>query len=99
VTSLLVVFGIRSASVQGGVPVVTESVDVIKKTAFGIAATFAAFCALGPSILHLDPHTPFLFDVGELPATFLPSSFHVEPINALTIPTWAIHFSSVFEVS
>jgi hypothetical protein len=48
--------------------------------------------------VHLEAHTPFLAGIGNLPASFIASlGLHAEPVNALSIPTWAIHFSSVFE--
>jgi len=31
------------------------------------------------------------------PLFLLKQVVHSEPVNALSIPTWAIHFSSVFE--
>ena len=55
--------------------------------------------ALGPS-LGFEVHSPFLFGAGGLSesAVFsLPWVNHMEPENALSIPTWAIHFSSVIE--
>lgn len=45
-----------------------------------------------------EAHTPFLAGIGNLPASFISGlGFHAEPANALSIPTWAIHFSSVYE--
>ena len=70
-----------------------------RNLALGSFAIFAAFCALGPS-LGVQAHSPFLFGIGDLPTDMtasLPWVAHSEPINALSIPTWMIHFSSVFE--
>jgi len=70
-----------------------------RNLALGAFAVFAAFCALGPS-LGIQAHSAFLFGIGDLPAgvtASLPWVTHEEPFNALTIPTWMIHFSSVFE--
>ena len=67
--------------------------------AFGLFGLFAFFCALAPS-LGIQAHSPFLFGLGDLPADMtaaLPWVSHTEPVNALSIPTWMIHFSSVFE--
>lgn len=67
--------------------------------AFAAGGLFAAACAFGPS-LGFEAHSPFLFGIGDLSADqtmALPWVTHSEPINALSIPTWAIHFSSVFE--
>ena len=66
---------------------------------FGLFGAFAALCATGPTMF-ADGHTPFLGGIGGLPADQvmqLPWVTHSEPANALSIPTWAIHFSSVFE--
>lgn len=71
-----------------------------RNISFGIFGLFAFFCALGPSLLGIGIHSPFLFGLGDLPADMtaaLPWVSHTEPINALSIPTWMIHFSSVFE--
>lgn len=67
--------------------------------ALGVAALFATACAFGPS-LGVEGHSQFLLGLGNLPTEWVQSlSFvtHNEPENALSIPTWAIHFSSVFE--
>lgn len=67
--------------------------------AFGLGAAFGALCVFGPS-LGLTGHAPFMFGIGDLPTDTvfsLPWVVHTEPENALSIPTWAIHFSSVFE--
>ena len=72
---------------------------------------FATLCTIGTTTLNYDIHTPFLFGIGNLSPTdivrennniplFLSSPQQLllsEPNNALSIPTWAIHFSSVFE--
>ena len=68
--------------------------------ALGIAGIFAVSCATLTGTLQA--HTPFLAGIGNLPDTFLYNSLspyisHAEPTNALSIPTWAIHFSSVLE--
>ena len=43
-------------------------------------------------------HDPFLFGAGALPDALTSGAlFALEPDNALSVPTWAIHFSSVFE--
>jgi hypothetical protein len=70
-----------------------------RNVALGLGAAFGALCAFGPS-MGLPGHAPFMFGIGDLPADTvfsLPWVVHTEPENALSIPTWAIHFSSVFE--
>jgi hypothetical protein len=98
VTSLLVVAGMRDASVEGGIPFVKENEGLLKKGALGLGAVFFGFCFLGPSLLGFGGHSDFLFGVGDV-SSYLPGSvpFAAEPENALSVPTWAIHFSSVFE--
>ena len=63
---------------------------------------FATLCTIGTTTLNYDTHTPFLFGIGNLSPTtdIVRNNIHLilsEPNNALSIPTWAIHFSSVFE--
>lgn len=93
-TSLLVVLGFRGASLKESPP----SPDLPRKVAFGLAGAFALGCAVGTNVF--GAHTPFLFGAGDLSSGITSSLSwiaHGEPINALSIPTWAIHFSSVFE--
>ena len=70
-----------------------------KLAAFGAFGLFAVFCAIGTTI-GFENHSAFLFGVGNLPS-FIPESLpfltHSEPLNALSLPTWLVHFSSVFE--
>jgi Protein of unknown function (DUF2499) len=66
--------------------------------ALGTAALFFASLATCTSLF--DGHTPFLAGLGNLPTDFVqgfPWVAHSEPDNALSIPTWLIHFSSVLE--
>ena len=66
--------------------------------AFGVFALVVLFTAIGPSVLGLEQHSAFLFGLGTLPENPLGAlAAAAEPDNALSIPTWAIHFSSVFE--
>jgi len=67
--------------------------------ALALAVTVFGSAFAGPQ-LGVEAHSPFLFGAGALPADLLAASplpLHAEPANALSIPTWAIHFSSVFE--
>lgn len=68
--------------------------------AFAVFAVVVVATALGPSLLGFEQHSAFLFGVGNLaenPLAGIFESVRAEPSNALSIPTWAIHFSSVFE--
>eukprot|EP00566_Odontella_aurita_P005565 CAMPEP_0113539248 /NCGR_PEP_ID=MMETSP0015_2-20120614/7813_1 /TAXON_ID=2838 /ORGANISM="Odontella" /LENGTH=573 /DNA_ID=CAMNT_0000438907 /DNA_START=53 /DNA_END=1774 /DNA_ORIENTATION=- /assembly_acc=CAM_ASM_000160 len=99
-TNVLIVLGFKEAMTKS-----TEEIDAKKNDAFKLAAVggfglFAAFAALGPGTLGFEAHSPFLFGIGGLgedAVAGLPWVIHSEPENALSIPTWAIHFSSVFE--
>jgi len=96
-TSLLVVFGFRNAMTT---PEEEQNPQwKTKAAAIGTAAAFFGALAIGPGV-GFEAHSAFLLGLGDLPKTFvetLPWVVHSEPVNALTIPTWAIHFSSVFE--
>ena len=99
VTSLLVVCGFRDASVRGGLPAIRDNQGAVRAASLGLGALFLALCAAGPSI-GLTGSSEFLSGIGYVPpetfSEYLPS-MRPEPANALSIPTWAIHFSSVFE--
>lgn len=95
VSNILIVWGLKEASTNPTPP----QVGPPRAAALACFGLFAAACALGPS-MGAEAHTGFLFGIGDLSesAKFnLPWVSHTEPINALTIPTWAIHFSSVLE--
>ncbi len=89
------VLGFKEASTNPNPP----KIDLNRILAVGVFGAFAVACAVGPT-LGFEAHSPFLLGVGDLSseATIaLPWVTHSEPINALSIPTWAIHFSSVIE--
>ncbi|KAL1511071.1 hypothetical protein AB1Y20_005894 [Prymnesium parvum] len=96
VTNLLIAAGFRAASCGD---TAGEEGALTRKVALGLAALVALVCASGTS-LGFGAHTPFMFGVGNLDAATvaaLPWVAHAEPANALSLPTWAIHSSSVFE--
>ena len=87
--------GFKEASTNPNPP----EIGNFRTAALGTFGAFIAAMALGPS-LGFEVHSPFLFGAGGLSesAVFsLPWVNHMEPENALSIPTWAIHFSSVIE--
>mmetsp|Transcript_6973 Transcript_6973/g.10820 ORF Transcript_6973/g.10820 Transcript_6973/m.10820 type:complete len:550 (+) Transcript_6973:57-1706(+) len=99
-TNVLIVLGFREAMTN---PSYNENGSKYGNTpkfvAGGIALAFAATCALGTK-LGFEGHSAFLYGIGNLPVdtvTSLPFVMHSEPENALSIPTWAIHCSSVIE--
>eukprot|EP00549_Striatella_unipunctata_P000975 CAMPEP_0118680340 /NCGR_PEP_ID=MMETSP0800-20121206/4308_1 /TAXON_ID=210618 ORGANISM="Striatella unipunctata, Strain CCMP2910" /NCGR_SAMPLE_ID=MMETSP0800 /ASSEMBLY_ACC=CAM_ASM_000638 /LENGTH=536 /DNA_ID=CAMNT_0006576473 /DNA_START=70 /DNA_END=1680 /DNA_ORIENTATION=+ len=98
VTNILIVLGFRNASIDTPSEWAQEKPDLPKMVALGIAGIFALGCFVGPALF--GPHSPFLFGLGDLPTSIsniFPWVAYGEPDNALSIPTWAIHFSSVFE--
>lgn len=96
VANILIVWGLKEASTSPSAPALGAP-RAISLAMFGL---FAATCALGPNVLGAGPDSAFLFGVGDLTPSMamdLPWVSHSEPTNALTIPTWMIHFSSVIE--
>jgi len=95
VANVLIVLGFKEASTNPQPPEIGSK----RNLALGAFGLFAAACAAGPS-LGFEAHSPFLLGVGDLSAdatAALPWVTHAEPVNALSVPTWAIHFSSVIE--
>lgn len=100
ITNILIVLGFRSAMTTPAEELEEKKGDRLKLKlgAAGSAVLFVAALVLGPQVC--DVHAPFLFGIGDLPQSFtesLPWVTHTEPANALSIPTWAIHSSSVIE--
>lgn len=96
VANILIVWGLKEGSTSPS----QTPVGTPRNVALGLFALFAAGCALGPNFLGWEAHTGFMAGIGDLNAATvasLPWVTHAEPANGLTIPTWAIHFSSVIE--
>ncbi|KAL3909487.1 MAG: hypothetical protein SGILL_008069 [Bacillariaceae sp.] len=96
VANVMIVWGMKEASTSPSAPALGTP-RAVSLAMFGL---FAATCALGPNVLGAETHSAFLFGAGDLSPGMvldLPWVSHSEPINALTIPTWIIHFSSVIE--
>jgi len=93
-TNLYVASGFRNA-MAGEKPPEGPS---FRYPAFAIFALVVLATAAGPT-LGFEQHSAFLSGLGNLDANPLDGLLGVamEPANALSIPTWAIHFSSVFE--
>eukprot|EP00557_Chaetoceros_sp_GSL56_P008438 CAMPEP_0176487600 /NCGR_PEP_ID=MMETSP0200_2-20121128/6232_1 /TAXON_ID=947934 /ORGANISM="Chaetoceros sp., Strain GSL56" /LENGTH=567 /DNA_ID=CAMNT_0017884467 /DNA_START=132 /DNA_END=1835 /DNA_ORIENTATION=+ len=97
ITNILIVFGFRRAMSASNETNIENW--KLKVAAICSAVAFAGALAVGPG-LGFGAHSAFLLGLGNLPSGFvesLPWVAHSEPVNALSIPTWAIHFSSVFE--
>jgi len=97
ITNIIIVLGFREA-----MSTPKEEIAPSWKFKAGAAATAVAFfsaLAFGPG-LGVEGHSAFLLGAGNLPADMteaLPWVVHSDPVNALSIPTWAVHSSSVFE--
>jgi hypothetical protein len=97
VANILIAFGFKEASTNPNGP---PSIGAPRAAALLTFVACAALAALGTTVLGAEAHTGFLLGVGDLSpeaAMALPWVSHTEPVNALTIPTWFIHFSSVLE--
>eukprot|EP00802_Teleaulax_amphioxeia_P012127 Tamp_12165.p1 GENE.Tamp_12165~~Tamp_12165.p1 ORF type:complete len:444 (-),score=93.44 Tamp_12165:509-1693(-) len=93
VTNLLIVKGFKDAMSTG---TQSNSFPQLRYGALGVALAVAAAAATGHTVFNFEAHTPFLAGLGNLDLSTLNLPYE-EPENALSIPTWAIHFSSVFE--
>lgn len=95
VTNLVIVAGLQAANAGD-----LRQNNAVRAAALAAFASVAAVGAVGISGLGLDVHSPFLAGAGNLPETVLagsPIALRPEPDNALSLPTWAIHTSSVIE--
>ena len=90
VTNVLLLLGLRGA-LAGDEAAADAGWARLGAGAAALGAT--ALIATGVPVFHWEAHDPFLAGLGALP----PSVFPDEPINALSVPTWAVHFSSVCE--
>jgi len=92
ITNCVVVLGFR-ASLTSSSEEAAATTDRLRiaATTFGALAAFSAvslFAAGGATV-----HTPWLGGIGNLPA----GMYSGEPPNALSVPTWTIHTSSLVE--
>ena len=96
-TNVLEVVGLKAtldAFIQGKDEPDSPKIPLLPIVAAVAAGTAAVtYATAGGS---LDGHTPFLGGLGDLPPDILPFTF-VEPPNALSIPTWVVHVSSLLE--
>lgn len=85
-TNIMIVLGFRGALT--GNQELADNSNARGLSAFWLVSVIATL-AVGVS-LGFGPHTPFLGGLGAL-------DFPAEPVNALSIPTWIVHWSTVFE--
>lgn len=90
-TNILLVLGFRGA--LAGDAALADSLPARVVSGVWLAAVVATL-ASGIPVFGWETHTPFLAGLGALPPESLPT---VEPVNALSIPNWMVHFSTVFE--
>lgn len=62
----------------------------------GAMGALSAVSAAVPALASAPVHEPFLGGLGDLPAGLLPLP-HAEPANALSVPCWLIHTTSLIE--
>lgn len=92
-TNILLVLGFRGA-LQGDAEA-ADNASAKNVSYFWLAAVVLTIAA-GVPLLGSEAHTPFLGGIGGLGADTVPAAA-TEPINALSLPTWLVHWSSVFE--
>lgn len=93
VTNCVVVLGFRDALNGGGASASSAGAERLRTAATALGAlsalsAVALFASGGAAV-----HTPWLGGVGNLPTGLWPA----EPANALSVPTWIIHTSSLVE--
>lgn len=93
VTNLLIVKGFKDAMSTGSQ---SNEFKALRGGAVAVAVAVAAAAATGHTVFDFGAHTPFMAGIGNLDVSGFDFPYE-EPENALSIPTWAIHFSSVFE--
>ena len=101
-SNLFLGFGLAGTLSTGTMEPADASMESSKlpRYAAGLLALAVFGSAIAGPQIGVGVHDAFLFGAGALPAELLDSfglPLHAEPTNALSVPTWAIHFSSVFE--
>jgi len=89
-TNIMIVLGFRSA-LAGDKDLVDNS--AVKNVAIAWLAAVIFFLASGVGLWGFQAHTPFLAGLGALDV----GSLAAEPVNALSVPNWIVHWSTVFE--
>ena len=89
VTNIMLLLGFRNA-LKNDVEGSDAEWARLASAACAVAATI--LIATGVPLFHFEAHEPFLGGLGALGI-----GQDIEPVNALSIPTWIVHFSSVCE--
>jgi len=89
-TNIMLVLGFRAA-LAGNTDMV-DSFAIRAMSGVWLAAVVATLAA-GIPLFGAGAHTLFLSGVGALPSGMLPVT---EPVNALSIPNWMLHFTTLF---
>ncbi|CAE7749406.1 unnamed protein product [Symbiodinium sp. CCMP2456] len=87
-TNIMIVLGFRGA-LTGNADLADNG--TVRNIAFGWLAAVILTLAAGIPVFGFEAHTPFLSGVGALDIG------SAEPVNALSIPNWIVHWSTVFE--
>ena len=94
ITNCIVVLGFRDALSEDGVKTGTREAGSGLQTAATALGALAALSGIAVFATgSASVHTPWLGGIGNLPAALWAS----EPVNALSVPTWIIHTSSLVE--
>lgn len=92
-TNILLVIGFRGA-IACDVGMASGDMFGVKNLSRILAGIWLAAVVItlagGASAFGFQAHTPFLAGIGTM-------AVEAEPVNALSVPTWVVHFSSVFE--
>jgi len=87
-TNIMIVLGFRGA-LTGNKDLADNA--TARNIAFGWLAAVILTLAAGIPVFGFEAHTPFLSGAGAL------DMGSAEPVNALSIPNWIVHWSTVFE--
>ena len=102
VSNLLLVYGLHHESIRMRLHNPTTASNPSPILVKMLAMGWAVLCFLGMVVgftwYPLSTHSQLLGGFGNIPSiSWMPWAKHPEPSNALSIPTWIVHWSSVYE--
>eukprot|EP00929_Paragymnodinium_shiwhaense_P010941 TRINITY_DN11603_c0_g1_i1.p1 TRINITY_DN11603_c0_g1~~TRINITY_DN11603_c0_g1_i1.p1 ORF type:complete len:483 (-),score=118.67 TRINITY_DN11603_c0_g1_i1:46-1494(-) len=95
-TNILLVLGFRGGVTGNKSLAEGGEGGIYKNVAFVWLAAVVATLAAGVPLAHAELHSQLLSNAGALPVETMAGAA-AEPANALSLPTWMVHWSSVFE--
>lgn len=100
ISNILIVYGLHHAIYMENHEKPLD-MRIIKMISMLYAFGILSYIILGTEYFSLDSHHPFLGGFGNIPIHdiqhIVPWTHHDEPTNSLSIPTWCVHFLSVYE--